>query len=67
MVKIISIRDDVYKKLLNFKRANSTSFSDAIDTLLNFYKAKKPISKQLSGTLKESDLLRSRLKRIMHG
>jgi|FaiFalDrversion2_1042247.scaffolds.fasta_scaffold193062_1 predicted CopG family antitoxin len=69
MVKLISLRDETYKKLATFKKAGNMSFSEAIELLLNFYKTKKEKTsiKSLKGIIKESDLIKSRIKKITNG
>jgi len=68
MVKLISLRDETYKKLLSFKKAQGMSFSEAIETLINFYKVKKEKTgvKSLSGALKISDISKHRLRRVIN-
>ena len=68
MVKLISLRDETYKKLLMFKKSTNLSFSEAIELLLNFYKTKKEKTeiKTLKGILKDKNLIRSRIKKILN-
>jgi predicted CopG family antitoxin len=70
MVKIISIKDETYKRLLSMKRnLGNISFSETIETLLSFYLTRKEKTdlKSLTGNLKESEINKSRLRRLMNG
>ncbi len=56
MVKTLTIRDDVYRKLLALKKENE-SFSKVIDRLISEKRNKSlKILKKYSGSLKDSNL-----------
>ena len=67
MVKVITIRDEVYKKLFRVKRKMGVSFSDAIDYLIQL-SAKSEHTKgliNLAGSVKERDVRKDRLRRVI--
>ncbi len=45
MVKVITIRDDVYKRLKSLKRTLDLSFSETLDFLLNLYDSRGQLAK----------------------
>ncbi|MEM4272412.1 MAG: antitoxin VapB family protein [Candidatus Bilamarchaeaceae archaeon] len=64
MVKVITIRDDVYERLSDLKKRNLMSFSQAIDMLLKEGKASREGLFEKAGMLKESAIDRNVLRRI---
>ena len=64
MVKVITIRDDVYDRLSALKKKNAMSFSEAIDMLLNESKVTREGLLEHAGTLNESDIDRRVLKKM---
>ena len=67
MVKVITIRDETYKKLLKVKRKLSSSFSDAIEYLID-YSAKGEHAKgliNLAGSIREKDVRKDRLRKVV--
>ena len=64
MVKVITIRDDVYKRLKALKRTLNLSFSETLDFLLNLYDSRGQAAKirNLRGSAKaDKHLLRELL------
>ncbi len=67
MVKVITIRDEVYKKLFRVKRKLGVSFSDAIEYLIDL-SAKGEHTKgliNLAGSIRERDVRKDRLRRVV--
>lgn len=64
MVKVITIRDDVYQRLYDLKKHNGMSFSEAIDMLLKEGKATREGLFAKAGMLKEGDIDRNVLRRM---
>ena len=67
MVKVITIRDDVYKKLFKVKRKIRGSFSDAIEYLIEYSARGEHVKGliNLAGSLKEKDIKKDRLRRVL--
>ena len=59
MVKVITIRDDVYEKLKQLKTANNMSFSEIIEYLIKESKTKPNLLAHFVGTISEGDVERS--------
>ncbi len=64
MVRVITIRDDVYERLSSLKKRNAMSFSEAIDMLLNESKLTREGLLDHAGKLKETDIDRRALYRL---
>ena len=67
MVKVITIKDDVYKKLLRLKRKRGESFSEVIEYLLN-YSARGEHARSLvnlAGSIGERSVRKDRLRRVL--
>ena len=64
MVKVITIRDDVYERLSSLKKRHAMSFSQAIDLLLNESKLTREGLLDHAGKLKEVDIDRRALYRL---
>jgi len=64
MVKVITIRDDVYDRLSDLKKRNLMSFSQAIDMLLREGKETREGLFEKAGMLKESAIDRNVLRRL---
>ncbi len=56
MVRVITIRDDVYEQLSDLKKKNGMSFSEAIDYLLKETNVRKKGLLDHAGTIEESDI-----------
>lgn len=70
MVKVITIRDDVYAKLFKIKRAKDMSFSEVLDFLVTVFqekKGKKTDMLALAGTVSKDEVDRRLLDRIRRG
>lgn len=70
MVKVITIRDDVYSELYKIKRAKGMSFSEAIEYLLTLElqrKGKKTDMFALSGSISREEVNRRLLDKIKRG
>ena len=70
LVKVITIRDDVYAGLYKIKRAKGFSFSEAIDYLLELEqqrKGKKTDMFALSGSVSRDDVDKRLLDRMRRG
>ncbi len=67
MVKVITIKDESYNKLLRIKRKLKGSFSDAIEHLVEYYErgehAKGIIN--LAGSVGRKDVRKDRLRRVL--
>jgi predicted CopG family antitoxin len=61
MVKVITIRDDVYSRLASLKKRHAMSFSEAIDLLLNESRVSREGLLEHAGTLNEKDIDRRAL------
>ena len=69
MAKVITIGDEIYKRLAKMKRKKGLSFTKLLEQLLNFYEARKESTgiRSLKGSLKPRDVMRQRLRRVMDG
>ncbi len=67
MVKVITIKDDVYERLRKIKNRKNMSFSNILDLLITTYESKnsKQEIEQLAGSIKERDINKRMLKRLM--
>ena|GEM_PF-717772 len=61
MVRVITIRDDVYEQLADLKKKNGMSFSQAIELLLKEKNFKKVGLLDYAGVIGEDDLNRGEL------
>ncbi len=59
MVRVITIRDDVYAQLSDLKTKNNMSFSEAIDHLLRENNVRKKGLLDFVGVIDEGDIDRS--------
>lgn len=64
MVKVITIRDDVYDRLDELKKKHWMSFSEAIDLLLNEGNVTREGFLAHAGSLNESDIDRRALRKM---
>ena len=64
MVRVITIRDDVYSRLSDLKKRHGMSFSEAIDLLLKETDVTREGLLEHAGSLKESDIDRRVLKKL---
>ena len=64
MVKVITIRDDVYSRLSELKKRHAMSFSEAIDMLLNESNVTREGLLKHAGSLKERDIDRRALYKL---
>ncbi|MBD3389559.1 hypothetical protein GF415_01235 [Candidatus Micrarchaeota archaeon] len=64
MVKVITIRDDVYEGLSELKKRHGMSFSEAIDMLLNESSSTREGLIEHAGTLQETEIDRRVLKKL---
>lgn len=64
MVKVITIRDDVYSRLDSLKKRHAMSFSEAIDMLLNESKVTREGLLEHAGSLNERDIDRRALYKL---
>ena len=66
MAKVLTIKDDIYKRLKKLKKREGMSFSEVINFLLNFYESHRESSSiaAYAGALKNKAIYMSRLRRL---
>ena len=69
MSKVITIKDEVYKRLLKLKKKQHMSFSEVLTFLQNFYESKRESTGLLmyAGALKDKIVSKPRLRKVFRG
>ena len=64
MVRVITIRDDVYAELYRLKKAKDMSFSQIIDYLIKEKKEKSKDIISLAGSIEQEDVDKKAIERV---